>query len=140
MQISIGRLLTSLRWPLAVVLLFLQAAAIGDAPAPASAKADPGFEWSIEEGTQFNFDKLSVGLGYVGGGAYLDMVGARKDGLHASIDISIEGDPSQFRQPDVHEGQILLAGGYRILIEKIIPGQKGILVLRVWGPPKSADK
>jgi len=139
MRTSMTHLPISLRWPLAALLLLLQAVVLGAAPASAPAK-DVGFEWSIEEGAQFNFDKLSIGLGYTGGGPYLNVVGAMMDGLHARVEITVEGDPSKFRQADVCEGEILLAAGYRILIEKIIPGQKGILVLRVWGPPKSADK
>lgn len=109
----------------------------GNPPAAAATKPDAGFEWSIEEGTQFNFGKLSIGAGYMGGGTYLDEKGLRRDGLHADIDITIEGDPSKFQQPDVHEGQILEVAGYRILIEKIIPGEKGTIVFRVWGPPKA---
>jgi hypothetical protein len=112
------------------------AALAANPPAAALAKADPGFEWSIEEGTQFNFGELSIGAGYMGGGAYLDDKDVKRSGLHASIDITVEGKPELFQQPDVHEGQTLEVGGYKILIEKIIPGQRGTIVLRVWGPPK----
>ena len=120
------------------LLLAIAAPALaGNPPVAASTKTDPGFEWSIEGGTQFNFGKLSIGAGYMGGGPYLDEKDVRRNGLHAGIDITIEGDPSKFQQPDVREGQILEVAGYKILIEKIIPGQKGTIILRVWGPPKS---
>ena len=109
----------------------------GDPPAAASTKADPGFEWSIEEGTQFNFGKLHIGAGYMGGGPYMDEKNVRRNGLHAGIQIAIDDDPSKFRQPDVHEGQILEVAGYKILIETIIPGERGTIVFRVWGPPKA---
>lgn len=105
-------------------------------PPAAAAKADPGFGWSIEEGTQFNFGELHIGAGYMGGGAYLDEKNTRQNGLHASLQIAVDEEPSLSQQPDVHEGQILEVGGYKILIEKIIPGERGVIVLRVWGPPK----
>jgi len=103
---------------------------------PATAKADDGFEWSIVEGTQFNFGDLSIGAGYMGSGPYLDEKDVRRNGLYASLSFADYGDDSPSRQSDVHEGQILTVAGYRILIEKIVPGQKGIVVLKVWAPPK----
>lgn len=111
-------------------------AGAGNPSAAASTKTDSGFEWSIEQGTQFNFGKLGIGARSVDGGPYVDEKNVRHDGPHAGIDITVEGDPSKFQQPEVREGQILEVAGYKILIEKIIPGRKGIIILRVWGPPK----
>lgn len=101
------------------------------------AKPDAGFEWSIVEGTQFNFGDLSIGAGYMGSGPYLDEKNVRRNGLYASLSFAFYGDDSPSRQSDVHEGQILTVAGYRILIEKIIPGRKGTVVLRVWGAQSS---
>jgi|SRR5579863_136560 len=139
MSMPLRRLLPSSRWLLPAALLFILAGSFSvralDAPSIAPGKADAGFEWSITEGTQFNFGKLGIGAGYMGGGLYLDEKNVRRTGLHASLDIQVDGEPSLFQQPDVHEGQTLEVAGYRILIEKIIPGEKGVVVLRVWGPP-----
>jgi hypothetical protein len=85
------------------------------------------------ESTQGNFGKLGVGVGYVGGGPYLDEKNTRRNGLHASLSIAIDGQPSQFQEPDVQEGQILEVAGYRIFVEKIVPnGNRGGVVLRIW--------
>jgi hypothetical protein len=128
------------RWALAVGLVFLQTPSWAAARAPTSntEKTDGGFEFSIMESTQGNFGKLSIGAGYMGGGAYLDDKGVRREGLHASLTITIHGQPSQFQQPDVHEGQTLNVAGYRILVEKIIPengadDRRGTIVLRIGG-------
>ncbi len=87
------------------------------------------------QSTQGNFGKLGIGVGDVDDGAYLDQKGVRREGLHASLSIAIEGEPSLFQQPDVHEGQTLMVGEYRILIERIIPdGNRGTVVVRIWGP------
>ena len=75
--------------------------------------------------TQGNVGPLGIGVGYVGGGPYLDENGVRRDGLHASLAISVQDKPSAFQQPDVHEGQTLEAAGYRILIDKIILRRSG---------------
>ena len=87
------------------------------------------------EGTQGNFGKLSIGAGYMGGGPYLDEENVRRDGLHASLSITVEGQSSKFQQPDVHEGQILGVAGYRILVEKIVPNaERGTIIVRIWAP------
>ena len=114
------------------------AAAAANAPTSNTEKTDGGFEFSIMESTQGNFGKLSIGAGYMGGGAYLDEKGVRREGLHASLTIAIDGQPSQFQQPDVHEGETLVVAGYRIFIEKIIPAngsgdRRGTVVLRIRG-------
>ncbi|MDE1937956.1 MAG: hypothetical protein KGI68_02950 [Alphaproteobacteria bacterium] len=127
------------RWALVAGLAFLQTPSW--AAAPAGAKTDPGFEMSIMESTQFNFGKLSIGAGYMGGGAYLDEKGVRRDGLHVTLSITIAGEPAQFQQPDISEGQTLNVSGYRILVEKIIPqsgpnDRRGFVIVRVWGRQK----
>lgn len=104
--------------------------------APATAKADDGFEWSVVEGTQFNFGDLSIGAGYMGSGLYLDEKNVRRNGLYASLSFADYGDDTPSQQRDVHEGQTLEFAGYRILIERIVPGQKGLVVFKVWSPPK----
>jgi hypothetical protein len=93
---------------------------------------------SVMETTQLNFGKLGIGAGYMGGGPYLDENGVRREGLHASLEIAVEGDPSKFSQPEVREGQTIMVAGYRILVEKIVPAQRGTVILRLWGPPKPA--
>ena len=98
--------------------------------------ANKGFELSIMESTQGNVGPLGIGVGYVGGGPYLDENGARRDGLHASLAVSVQDKPSAFQQPDVHEGQTLEAAGYRILIDKIISEGRGSVIVRVWGPSR----
>jgi hypothetical protein len=56
-------------------------------------------------------------------------------GLHASLSITVEGQSSQFRQPDVHEGQTLEVAGYRIFVEKIVPdAERGTIIVRIWAP------
>ena len=132
-----------LRRSLATVIVCLSVGAWAAAPEKSSAatpvSAADGFATSIMSGTQLNIGKLSIGAGYMGGGPYFDEKNVRREGLHASLDITIEDDPSKFQQPDVHEGQIVEVAGYRILVEKIIPGNRGNLVLRLWVPPKPAD-
>jgi hypothetical protein len=125
-------------WPLAAALLFLQAALCAAAPegSPAAANADAGALLSVMESAQLNFGKLDIGAAEVGSGPYLDEKGARRQGLHANLSIAVQGQPSQFSQPSVHEGEILEVAGYRISVEKINPGQRGTVVMRLWGPPK----
>ncbi len=110
------------------------------ASAPADADPGAGLPAYIRSTTQGNFGDLSIGVGYVGGGPYLDEKGARRNGLHASLSISIDATPPIFQQPDVHEGQTLLVGSYRIRVDKIINGEsgKGAVVLHFWSPPKPA--
>jgi len=125
---------------LAAALLVLQAAAHAAAPAGAPAaggSAESGLVLSVMSTAQLNFDKLGIGAGYMGGGPYLDEKGARRDGLHASLSIAVQGEPKLFSQPDVREGQALEVAGYRILVEKINPGPRGTVVLRLWSPPKA---
>lgn len=128
-----------LRWPLAAILVFLQlgswAELTANASSPSPGKTDEGFSFSIMQTTQGNFGNLSIGAGYMGGGPYLDENGVRQEGLYASLTITIKGEPSQFQQPDVHEGQTLEVAGYRIFVEKIIPdGRRGTIILHIWGP------
>ena len=68
-------------------------------------------------------------------GPYLDENRVRRYGLYAGLSIAVDDAPSQFRQPDVHEGQTLQAGEYRILVERIFPSEgRGTVVVRVWSP------
>lgn len=108
------------------------------AAAPSADSTTGGFEMSVTEGTQLNYGPLGIGLGFVGVGTYLDEKNVKQYGLHASLSIAIEGQPSLFQQPDVREGQTLSVAGYRILVEKIIPGEKGVVVLRLWSAAKTA--
>lgn len=87
-------------------------------------------------GTQGVFGKLGIGAGYMGGGPYLDEKGVRRNGVYASLSITVDGDRSQFQQPDVHAGQTLEVAGYRIFVEEINPGDRGTIVLSVWAPKK----
>ncbi|HTW36520.1 MAG TPA: hypothetical protein VMD53_18015 [Rhizomicrobium sp.] len=120
----------------AAALLAVLQPATAETVSPVQAGADGGFELSIVESTQGNIGAIGIGVGYVGGGPYLDENGVRRNGLHAGLAISVHHDPSAFQQPDVHEGQTLEAAGYRILIEKIIPEGRGSVIVRVWGPPR----
>lgn len=89
------------------------------------------------ESAQLNFGKLGIGAGGIGSGPYLDEKEVRRMGLHASLSIAVNGDPSKFSQPDVHEGQTLEVAGYRIIVEKISPdNNRGTVVFRLWGPAK----
>lgn len=88
-------------------------------------------EFSIQTGTQGNFGELHVGVGYTIIGPYIDENGVHRYGQYASLEIAIQGAPALFRQPDVHEGQTVEVGRYRILIERIIPGDRGTVVLRI---------
>ncbi len=110
------------------------------ASAPADADPGAGLPAYIRSTTQGNFADLHIGVGYVGGGPYLDEKGVRRNGLHASLSISIDATPPVFQQPDVREGQTLLVGSYRIHVDKIINGDsgKGAVVLHLWSPPKPA--
>ena len=128
MKISRDRATRFLKWPLAAALLFIQAGSWAGAP--------DGFVLSILSTTQGNFGRLGIGAGYMGGGPYLDEKDVRRVGLHASLAITVQGEPSQFQQPDVREGQTLAVAGYRIFVEKISPGAKGTVVLRLWAPAK----
>lgn len=112
-------------------------------PAPAPDKsAEEGVAASVNTATQGNFGKLSIGVGYVGSGPYLDEKGAKRSGLHTSLEITVEGEPDKFSQPDVHEGQTLLVDDNRIRIEKLIDrgSGRGTVVLRLWAPPKVPAK
>lgn len=101
------------------------AALMLSAPLVARATAD-GYHGSTVSGTQGNYGDIGIGVGYVGGGPYLDETGVRKNGLHATLDIAVEGAPKVFVQPDVHEGQTVTAPGYyRLLVEKIVPEPYG---------------
>jgi len=113
-------------------------AAPAPAPAPDGKDANDGFLATIMSTTQGNFGKLGIGVGYIGGGPYLDEKGARRDGLHAGLSISVQGQPKLFQQPDVREGQTLVVADYRIVVVKLLaaPGSKGTVVLRLWAPPK----
>lgn len=117
------------------VLLLLLVALLAN-PA-AVANPDPGFESSVEQGTQLNFGKLGIGVGSVLRGPYLDEKKIHRQGLYATLEIGVEGEPSQFRQADVHEGQTLEVAGYRILVEKIIATGKGTVILKMWAPPQT---
>ena len=128
-----------LRWPVVVVLVILQAsswAAIAvDASSAGPAKTNEGFEFSIMEGTQGNFGKLGIGAGYISGGSYFDEEKVWREGVHADLSIAVDGQPSQFRQTEVHEGQRLEVAGYRIFIEKIVPDAgRGTIIVRIWAP------
>ena len=111
------------------------------ASAPADADPGGGLPAYIRSTTQGNFGDLHIGVGYVGGGPYLDEKGVRRNGLHASLSIAVDSKPAVFQQPDVHEGQTLLVGDYRIRVDKIIDGEsgKGAVVLHFWSPPKPAS-
>lgn len=104
----------------------------GDA-APSSGSGDGANlnAFSVREGTQLNVGKLGIGVGYVGTGPYLDEKNVRRDGLHASLSIAVEGLPALFQQPDVHEGDTVAVAGYSISIVKLIPGPRGSVVMRV---------
>lgn len=122
------------RWPLAAALFFQMgawAAPAENALSPTTDKKTEGVVVSIMSTSQGNFGKLSIGAGYMGPGLYLDENGVKRDGLHAALSITIEGEPSLFQQPDVHEGQTLDVAGYQIFIEKINPGTRGTIVLRL---------
>lgn len=111
----------------------LQSAIAGNA-APVHEDANDEFGLPIMQSTQGNFGPLGIGVGYVGGGPYLDENEVRRNGLHASLEISVQDKPSAFQQPDVHEGQTLAAAGYQILIDKIISEGRGSVIVRVRGP------
>jgi hypothetical protein len=115
------------------MLAVLQPAIAGNASSVHRGEND-GVKLSIMQSTQGNVGALGIGVGYVGGGPYLDEHGVRRNGLHAGLAISVRDKLSAYQQPDVHEGQTLEAAGYRILIEKILPEDRGWVILRVWKP------
>jgi hypothetical protein len=122
-------------------LLFFQVHAWAEpvkAPATGSGKPDEGFIATIMSSTQGNFGKLGIGAGYMGGGPYLDEQNVRRQGLHASLTLSVDGEPSRFQQLDVHEGQRIEVAGFRILVEQINVGTRGTVVLRLWYPPSQS--
>lgn len=140
-----------MKWTFAAALFLLQAGSRAQnlpalaasaiptpAPAPVDKSATEGFPLSVASTTQGNLGKLGIGAGYMGGGPYLDENGKRVNGLHASLSISVDGAPDLFTQPDVHEGETLMVGGYRIRVDKIVAGagSQGTVVLRVWAPAK----
>ena len=126
-------------WPAAALAILATSARAAPAPphtspaSPGVSKIERGFEWSLASSTQGNFGPLSIGVGYVGGGDYLDEREVRHSGLHAGLTISVDGKPALYQQPDVHEGQILSVGPYRILIERLLPAAhgRGVVVLRI---------
>ena len=126
-------------WPAAALAILAASARAAPAPphaspaSPGVSQTERGFEWSLASSTQGNFGPLSIGIGYVGGGDYLDEREVRRSGLHASLTISVDGKPALYQQPDVHEGQILSVGPYRILIERLLPAAhgRGLVVLRL---------
>jgi hypothetical protein len=111
-------------------------------PAAPEKNAAEGVSASVKTASQGNFGKLSIGVGYVGSGAYLDEKGAKRSGLHASLEIAVEDEPDKFSQPDVHEGQVLLVADYRVLIDKLVDGGsgRGTVILRLWPPAKVPPK
>lgn len=139
MTSSRGRAVRLLRGPMAAAFLFLQAGSWAAAPdkasSPVSGNADGGSVLSIMETAQLNFGKLEIGAGYMGGGPYFDEKHARREGLHAKLEIAVEGQPSQFTHASVREGQTLEVAGYRIFVTKITPGEKGTILLRLWAAP-----
>jgi hypothetical protein len=118
----------------------LPASAIPTLHAGAARTQGKGLPLSIQSGTQGIVGKLGIGVGYIGGGVYDNEKGKRVSGLHASLSISVDGAPSLFSQPDVREGQDLMIANYRIRVDRILPanGGTGVVVLRVWAPPKPA--
>lgn len=98
--------------------------------------ASEGFVMSVMESTQLNLGEISIGAGGIYVGPYLDEKGVRRVGLRADLSISVAGAPSQFQQLKVREGQTLQAAGYRIFVEKLNPGARGSVVLRLWAAPK----
>lgn len=137
-RLAVGAIALVSVWLSAAAAVVLAEPWASAAALPASdAAPQGGFELTIMQSTQGNFGKLGIGVGDTGGGgSYLDENGVRRDGLHASLSIAIEGEPSQFRQPEVYEGQTLKVDGYRILIERILPDAtpRGCIVVRVWMP------
>ena len=95
-------------------LLLLSLALVGGPPSWAVSAPPPVREIAFvgEESTQLDLAELSIGVGYVGGGPAIDDKGVRRNGLHASIDISIEDKPSLYRQLDVHKGQVIRMDRY----------------------------
>ena len=136
------------RWPVAVVAFLATSSWAAPAPSPIpppspyASLQGRGLEWSLESSTQGNFGPLGIGVGYVGGGDYLDQSGVRRSGLHASLTMTVAGKPTLFQQPDVHAGQMLTVGRYRILIERILPDVhgRGMIILRVWRARSTARR
>ncbi|MDE2490292.1 MAG: hypothetical protein KGM24_05555 [Elusimicrobia bacterium] len=99
-----------------------------------------GFSISIEQGTQMDFGGLSIGLIDASRGYYLDGGGRRRYGLRASLALTLLGQPKSYRQVDAVKGQVILIGGYRVLVQDILPKGDGSVVVAVRGPapkPKS---
>lgn len=128
--------------PLVAFILLLQtcswAAAPQKAPAANPPDASEGIVLSIMATTQGNFGKLGIGVMDIDSGPYLDEKRVWRESLYAKLEITVEEDPSQFRQTKVREGQSLEVAGYRIFVEKINPGARGSIVLRLWSPPEPA--
>ena len=101
------------------------------ADASGQTRSPPEPIFPVQESTQLNLGDLHIGVGYVGYGPYLDEKGARRYGLHASLSISIDGEPSLFRQPDVHKGQVILVGGNRITVVDLSTDGRGSVALEV---------
>jgi len=127
-------------WAQELPALAAPAAPVTPAAAPADKAETAGTLLTIPAETQGTFGKLDIGVGYVGGGPYLDEKGARRSGPHASLSIAVDGAPDQFSQPDVREGQTLFVADHRIRVEKVETEGKGVVVLRLWAPPKPPVK
>ncbi len=113
--------------------MFLHLALLGGSLSWAASAPRPVHEiaFVVQESTQLNLAELSIGVGYVGYGAYIDDKGVRQNGLHASLAISIETRPPLHQTPDVHKGQVILVDGYRITIVDISTESRGAVVLEV---------
>lgn len=104
----------------------------GGLPAHASGQAQAHvFIPVVHESEQFNLDDLQIGLGYVGSGPYIDGTGERRNGLHASLSIVVDDKPSLFQQPDVHKGEVISVGNYRITIVDISTNGRGSVAFEV---------
>jgi hypothetical protein len=120
----------------------LAASAIPAAAAPVDGdkKAAQGALLTIQAATQDESGPLSIYVRHVDAGSYTDAAGAQKSGLHADLDISVEDRKDLFSQPSVSEGQTLMVSDHRIRVEQIDPKGRGVVVLRVWSPPKPPAK
>jgi hypothetical protein len=119
-------------------LLVVLSVAVAEEPT----RAEGGVSLSVQEGTQLNLDSLSVGVGSVLTSVYLDDQNVRQSGLHATLDLVVEGRKSSFRQIEVHEGQTVEFEGYRFRVEKLFPERtRGLVVLTILSRPdrKQAD-
>ncbi len=113
-------------------ILFLQMMAALAQYAPSSGARRSGGEpiISIQGSTQWNMGDLSIGASNVLTGPYLDERNHRHYGLHATLTFAVDGNPAQFRQLDVAEGQMVDAAGRRFMVDKIDPEGQGSVVLR----------